>query len=315
MITVVTPRRARDVPQRAASVARDGRRKWIYARQPSGPLYRARTLVSSFLLAFLFWRRSSTVGGQPLMLLNMLERRFVLFGVALPSPGLLPRRAVRPDRWSRWRSSPWFLGGSGAAGSARRRCSWRCCSASSSTCIEGSAEQQLRRDRGPWTSERVVRDGTEARRLLRPLLRHRQRVPGLDHRRHELAAIVSDPPGRHLAGLTAIVVFSFVFYLVFARFREQACVLACPYGRVMSSLSTPAPSPSPTTRLRGEPRSRRCVRRRAAPPATASTATSASPCARPASTSATAFSSSASTARRASTRATPSWSGSAGRPA
>ena len=36
-----------------ASIERDGRRRWIYARQPSGRLYRARTIVSWFLLAFL----------------------------------------------------------------------------------------------------------------------------------------------------------------------------------------------------------------------------------------------------------------------
>ena len=125
--------------------------------------------------------------------------------------------------------------------------------------------------------------------------------------RHELAAIVTDPPVEHLAGLTAIVVFSFVFYMVFVRFREQACVLACPYGRVMSSLIDARTVTVTYDRLRGEPRSRLCAgqaRRRR--PATASTAINASPCARPASTFATAFSSSASTVRRVSTRATPS---------
>ena len=40
-----------------------------------------------------------------------------------------------------------------------------------------------------------------------------------------------DRPDRHLQGSHAILVFSVVFYLVFARFREQACVLACPYGQ------------------------------------------------------------------------------------
>ena len=64
-----------------ASVARDGRRKWIYARQPSGRFYRARTVVSWFLLAFLFSAPFVDIGGQPLMMLNVLERRFVLFGM------------------------------------------------------------------------------------------------------------------------------------------------------------------------------------------------------------------------------------------
>ena len=53
-----------------ASIARDGRRKWVYARQPSGRLYRARTVLSVFLLAFLVLAPFITIGGQPLMLLT-----------------------------------------------------------------------------------------------------------------------------------------------------------------------------------------------------------------------------------------------------
>ena len=64
-----------------ASVARDGRRRWVYARKPSGRYYRARTVVSWFLLAFLLLAPFVQVRGQPLMLLNVLERRFVLLGV------------------------------------------------------------------------------------------------------------------------------------------------------------------------------------------------------------------------------------------
>ena len=61
-----------------ASVAKDGRRRWVYARQPSGRLYRARTIVSLFLMAFLFLAPFVTIHGQPLMLLDVLNRRFVI---------------------------------------------------------------------------------------------------------------------------------------------------------------------------------------------------------------------------------------------
>ena len=71
------------------------------------------------------------------------------------------------------------------------------------------------------------------------------------------ALIVDRPPRRHLAGFTAIVIFSVVFYLVFARFREQACVLACPYGRVMSSLLDRRTVTVTYDYRRGEPRGRR----------------------------------------------------------
>src|SRR4051794_14927016 len=63
-----------------ASIARDGRRKWVYARQPSGRLYRARTILGVALMGFLVLAPFITVYGQPLMLLNIIERRFVLLG-------------------------------------------------------------------------------------------------------------------------------------------------------------------------------------------------------------------------------------------
>ena len=49
-----------------------------------GPLYRARTVLSVVLLAFLLLAPFVTIDGQPLMLLNVLERRFVLLGVVFP---------------------------------------------------------------------------------------------------------------------------------------------------------------------------------------------------------------------------------------
>ncbi len=69
-----------------------------------------------------------------------------------------------------------------------------------------------------------------------------------------LWTIVTDPPARHIAGLTAITIFSLLFYGVFARFREQACVLACPYGRVMSSIIDRRTITVTYDTQRGEPR-------------------------------------------------------------
>jgi cytochrome c oxidase accessory protein FixG len=48
--------------------------------------------------------------------------------------------------------------------------------------------------------------------------------------------IIRDNPTNHLTGLTFMILFTLVFYLIFARFREQACTFICPYGRFMSTL-------------------------------------------------------------------------------
>ena len=51
-----------------------------------------------------------------------------------------------------------------------------------------------------------------------------------------LLEIINDPPAEHIKGLTIMVLFSLMFYGIFARFREQACTFICPYGRFQSVL-------------------------------------------------------------------------------
>ena len=62
------------------SIAIDGSRKWIYARQPKGNYYNARTIVAFILLGFLFLAPHITVHGHQFMLLNILKREFIVFG-------------------------------------------------------------------------------------------------------------------------------------------------------------------------------------------------------------------------------------------
>src|ERR1039457_2512628 len=63
-----------------ASVAPDGRRRWVYARKPSGVFYRWRTALSVVLLAFLALAPFVKIGGQQFLLLGILDRKFVFFG-------------------------------------------------------------------------------------------------------------------------------------------------------------------------------------------------------------------------------------------
>ncbi|HAW51283.1 MAG TPA: cytochrome c oxidase accessory protein CcoG, partial [Flavobacteriales bacterium] len=43
---------------------------------------------------------------------------------------------------------------------------------------------------------------------------------------------ITDPPAEHLQGLGFMFIFTGVFYFVFAWFREQVCIVVCPYGRL-----------------------------------------------------------------------------------
>jgi cytochrome c oxidase accessory protein FixG len=51
-----------------------------------------------------------------------------------------------------------------------------------------------------------------------------------------LLAIQFDDPRQHFVGLTAMSLFTLLFYSIFARFREQACTFICPYGRFQSAM-------------------------------------------------------------------------------
>jgi cytochrome c oxidase accessory protein FixG len=51
-----------------------------------------------------------------------------------------------------------------------------------------------------------------------------------------LLKIITDNPRDHLVGLGFMLLFAIIFYLIFARFREQACTFICPYGRLQSAI-------------------------------------------------------------------------------
>ena len=65
-----------------ATVSKEGKRKWIYPKKPSGRFYNARTLVSFFLLLILFATPFIKISGHPFMLFDVLNRSFISFGIA-----------------------------------------------------------------------------------------------------------------------------------------------------------------------------------------------------------------------------------------
>ena len=239
-----------------ASVQADGRRKWIYARQPRGARYTARSAVAAVLLALFFLGPFVRWHGQPLLLLDVLQRKFIVFGlmfwpqdfyllVLCVLTGFVTVALVTSAVGRVW--CGWLCPQTVFLEMVFRRIEWW---------IDGSAEQQVRRDRAPRTSAVVAR----------AVLKHAvffalsfvianvflAYVIGAD----ALQAIITDPPTHHLPGLAAITIFSLVFYAVFARFREQACTLACPYGRVMGALVDGDTISVTYDRRRGEPRGR-----------------------------------------------------------
>jgi cytochrome c oxidase accessory protein FixG len=77
-------------------------------------------------------------------------------------------------------------------------------------------------------------------------------IVGID----ELFKIMGEPVTQHIGGFTAMVLFSLIFYGVFARFRENACIYVCPYGRLQSVLIDKNTIVVAYDNKRGEPRTK-----------------------------------------------------------
>lgn len=63
------------------TVDEEGKRRWIFPKKPEGDYHRYRVWVSILLLAIFFAGPFIKIGGYPLLLLNILERKFIIFGV------------------------------------------------------------------------------------------------------------------------------------------------------------------------------------------------------------------------------------------
>ncbi|MBC8095472.1 MAG: 4Fe-4S binding protein, partial [Akkermansiaceae bacterium] len=79
-----------DFRDHLATSEKDGRRKWVYPRKVSGNLFRWRTWMSWVLLTVMFTGPFISIRGEPLFLMNVIERKFVILGqVFWPQDGII----------------------------------------------------------------------------------------------------------------------------------------------------------------------------------------------------------------------------------
>src|SRR6478609_1383306 len=65
-----------------ATVDEKGKRIWVFAKKPKGAYHNWRIVVTVFLLSILFSGPFLKINGQPFLLLNIFERKFVILGQA-----------------------------------------------------------------------------------------------------------------------------------------------------------------------------------------------------------------------------------------
>lgn len=239
---------------RIATVDEKGKRNWIYAQKPKGRLYRIRTVVSWGFFALFFILPFLKINGRPLFLFNIPEGRFIIFGKIF------------------WPQDFFIFGLTMVtfivfivlftAAFGRLFCGWVCPQTifmemlfrKIEYVIEGDAAQQKLLNKAPWTGVKI----------RKKLLKHGvffgmafiianfflSYIIGMD----ALQKMISEPLGDHILTFISLLIFSGVFYGVYAYFREQVCTVVCPYGRLQGVLLDRNSMIVAYDHKRGEPR-------------------------------------------------------------
>jgi len=218
------------------TINEEGKRAWVYPKKPSGKFYEKRKIVSYILLAFLIAAPFIKINGNQFLMFNILERRFNIFGFPF-----------WPQDFHLFVISM-IIGVIFVAlftvGFGRIFCGWICPQTiflemvfrRIEYWIDGDRNKQRKLDKQKWDAEKIKK------RLLKWFLFlvisfvianvFLAYLIGSD----KLLNYITDGPFEHLGTLFPLLIFTAVFYFVFAWFREQVCIIACPYGRLQGVL-------------------------------------------------------------------------------
>ncbi len=218
------------------TVSTEGKRVWVYPKKPSGRHYNYRKIIAAILLAFFFVAPFIKYKGDPILLLNVIERKFIIFGVIIwPQDFYLIVLSIISLIVFIILFTVIF---------GRIFCGWVCPQTifmefvfrQIEYLIEGDFHKQKKLDRQSWNFEKIWKKTLKhivfyliAFLIANTFLAY---LIGID----QLKLLVTDGPFQHAYSFMAVVIFSGVFYFIFAFFREQVCTIACPYGRLQGVL-------------------------------------------------------------------------------
>ncbi|MCK5467905.1 MAG: cytochrome c oxidase accessory protein CcoG, partial [Cyclobacteriaceae bacterium] len=196
------------------------------------------------------------IDGDPIMLIDVFERKFIIFGihlwpqdfhiVALSMISLVVFVVLFTVVFGRvW-------------------CGWACPQTifmemvfrKIEYWIEGDATRQRKLNKAPWNTEKILKKGSKHIIFIAIslIISHTflSYIIGIE----KLKAIVSQPPAENIVGFIALMAFTGFFYLVFSVLREQICIAVCPYGRLQGVFLGNSSIAVMYDWLRGEPRGR-----------------------------------------------------------
>jgi len=221
---------------RLATIGDKGARRWVYAAPFDGRWWSRRRVVNAFLIALFFVLPWLQVAGHQAVLLDLPRRKFAFFGLVFwPQDThllwlllfctiivIFLTTALWGRLWCGWACPQTVF----LEGVFRRIEFW----------LEGSASARRKRDAGPWTADKIRRK--IAKHGLFILVSSHVANTTLCYfaSTEHVVEMTLTPPADNPAWFAFMLGLNVLFYLNFARFREQLCTIACPYGRWQSVL-------------------------------------------------------------------------------
>ncbi|MEI7963554.1 MAG: cytochrome c oxidase accessory protein CcoG [Chitinophagaceae bacterium] len=236
-----------------ATINSEGKRNFINPRKPKGRLYNLRTWFSIFYLAVFFTLPFIKLHGEPLFMLNVLERKFIIFGMVFwPQDFFIFGIAMLTFIVFVIVFTVIF---------GRLFCGWACPQTifmemvfrKIEYWIDGDAGRQKQLREMPWNAEKLMKRTSKfiaffsisfiiANFFLAYLI-------GMD----KLIGYMENP-GANTGTLVSLIGFTSVFFFVYWWFREQVCIVVCPYGRLQGVLLDKNSIMVAYDNKRGEPR-------------------------------------------------------------
>jgi cytochrome c oxidase accessory protein FixG len=237
-----------------ATIDEKGQRRYIHPKKPKGRLYNLRTAFSIFYLVLFFTLPFIKVKGEPFFLINVLGRKFVLFGQIFgPQDFFIFALGMLTFMVFVILFTVVF---------GRVFCGWACPQTifmemvfrKIEYWIEGDAVKQRQLRDMPWNTEKILKRAVKiivfyalsfliANFFMAYLI-------GMD----KVKLYIHEGIAAHFGTFAALLLFSAVFFFVYYWFREQVCIVVCPYGRLQGVLLDKNSIVVAYDYVRGEPR-------------------------------------------------------------
>jgi cytochrome c oxidase accessory protein FixG len=232
-MALLAPRPNRDS---VTTIRDDGSRAFLYPADTQGRFTQARRWSAFALIAFYLSLPWIRINGYPAVFLDVAERRFHLFGLT----------AAAQDLWLLF----FLITGLGfslffvTALFGRVWCGWACPHTvfldhvyrRIERWIEGDAVKRRALAAAPLSAEKIFKAGLKhtlyvlvSAVITHLLLAYFVSIP-------DVWAMVRAAPAEHWSAFVFIAAATGALYFNFAWFREQLCIVICPYGRIQSAL-------------------------------------------------------------------------------